>query len=275
MNDAPKVAAIQMASGPNTTANLLEAERLIGLSAEAGATLIVLPENFAFMGQHDSDLLRLAEEDGDGQLQGFLSRMASRHGVWLVGGTVPIRTPDPDRVRSAALIINANGDRVARYDKLHLFDAVLPGGGERYQESATIAAGDESPVVDTPFGRLGVLICYDLRFPETVRRMIDSGLDVLAVPAAFTALTGKAHWEILVRARAVENLAYVIAAAQGGYHLSGRETYGHSMIVDPWGNVLAEVARGVGQVCCTLDRDRQAFLRKTFPVLGHRRLKCR
>lgn len=275
MSEALKVAAVQMASGPNTTANLIETERLIGLSAEAGAGLIVLPENFAFMGQQDRDLLRLAEDDGDGQLQDFLAKMARRYGVWLVGGTVPIRTDDPERVRSAALIYSAQGDRVARYDKLHLFDAVLPGGDERYQESATIAPGEQSPVVDTPFGRLGVLICYDLRFPETARRMVDSGLEILAVPAAFTAQTGKAHWEILVRARAVENLAYVIAAAQGGFHLSGRETYGHSMVVDPWGNVLAEVARGVGQVCCTLDRDRQAFLRKTFPVLEHRRLKCR
>ncbi|MBK1703448.1 carbon-nitrogen hydrolase family protein [Halochromatium glycolicum] len=275
MSEAPKVAAIQMASGPNTTANLIETERLIGLSAEAGAGLIVLPENFAFMGQQDRDLLRLAEDDGNGQLQDFLAKMARRYGVWLVGGTVPIRTGDPERVRSAALIYNAQGDRVARYDKLHLFDAVLPSGGERYQESATIAPGEQSPVVDTPFGRLGVLICYDLRFPETARRMVDSGLEILAVPAAFTAQTGKAHWETLVRARAVENLAYVIAAAQGGFHLSGRETYGHSMVVDPWGNVLAEVARGVGQVCCPLDRDRQVFLRKTFPVLEHRRLKCR
>ncbi len=275
MSDSPKVAAVQMASGPNTTANLIETERLIRIAAEAGAGLVVLPENFAFMGRQDKDLLHLAEADGQGQLQDFLAKSANRYGVWLVGGTIPLQSADPSRVRSVALIYNAQGDRVARYDKTHLFDVVLPDVDERYQESATIEPGTQSPVIDTPFGRLGVLICYELRFPETARRMLDSGLELLAVPAAFTALTGKAHWEILVRARAIENLAYVVAAAQGGYHLSGRETYGHSMIVDPWGNVLAQVARGVGQICCTLDRDRQASIRRTFPVLEHRRLKCR
>jgi len=275
MSDNPKVAAVQMASGPNATANLIEAERLISVAAKAGAGLVVLPENFAFMGKQDKDQLHLAEPDGQGQLQDFLAKTANRCGVWIVGGTIPLQSADPGRVRSASLIYNAQGDRVARFDKSHLFDVVLPDADERYQESATIEPGDQSPVVDTPFGRLGVLICYELRFPETARRMIDSGLELLAVPAAFTALTGKAHWEILVRARAIENLAYVIAAAQGGYHLSGRETYGHSMIVDPWGNVLAQVARGVGHICCTLDRDRQASIRRTFPVLEHRRLKCR
>ncbi|MBK5932341.1 carbon-nitrogen hydrolase family protein [Halochromatium salexigens] len=275
MSETSKVAAVQMASGPNATANLIETERLIRIAAEAGAGLVVLPENFAFMGQQDRDLLHLAEPDGEGQLQDFLAKTASRYGVWLVGGTIPLQSGDPSRVRSAALIYNDQGDRIARIDKTHLFDVVLPDVDERYQESATIEPGDQNAVVDTPFGRLGVLICYELRFPETARRMLDSGLELLAVPAAFTALTGKAHWEILVRARAIENLTYVIAAAQGGYHLSGRETYGHSMIVDPWGNVLAQVARGVGQICCALDRDRQASIRRTFPVLEHRRLKCR
>ncbi|WP_462321517.1 carbon-nitrogen hydrolase family protein [Halochromatium sp.] len=275
MSDSSNLAAVQMASGPNTTANLIEAERLINLAAEAGAGLVVLPENFAFMGKQDRDLLALVESDGTGQLQDFLAKMAERYGIWIVGGTIPLRSNHPERVRSATLIYNAHGDRVARYDKMHLFDVVLPDADERYQESATIEPGDQSPVIDTPFGRLGVLICYDLRFPETARRMIDSGLEILAVPAAFTALTGKAHWETLIRARAIENLAYVVAAAQGGFHLSGRETYGHSMIVDPWGNVLAQIARGVGQICCTLDHDRQASIRRTFPVLEHRRLKCR
>jgi nitrilase len=275
MNETTRVAAIQMASGPNVTANLIEAERLIALAAEAGAGLVVLPENFAFMGQHDRDLLGLAEPDGDGQLQRFLAQMATRYGIWLVGGTIPLRTTDPQRIRAGALIYNSQGDRVARYDKLHLFDVVLPDVDERYEESATIEPGEQSPIIDTPFGRLGVLVCYDLRFPEAARRMLDSGLEILALPAAFTALTGKAHWEVLVRARAIENLAYVIAAAQGGFHLSGRETHGHSMVVDPWGNVLAEIARGVGQICCALDRDRQAALRRSFPALEHRRHKCR
>ncbi|MCF7997147.1 MAG: carbon-nitrogen hydrolase family protein [Chromatiaceae bacterium] len=275
MSDISKLAAVQMASGPNTTANLIEAERLIGRAAEAGAGLVVLPENFAFMGKQDRDLLTLVESNGSGQLQDFLAKTALRYGVWIVGGTIPLRASNPARVRSATLIYNAHGDRVARYDKMHLFDVVLPDANERYQESATIEPGDQSPVVDTPFGRLGVLVCYDLRFPEAARRMLDSGLEILAIPAAFTALTGKAHWETLIRARAIENLAYVVAAAQGGFHLSGRETHGHSMIVDPWGNVLAQIERGVGQICCALDRDRQASIRRTFPVLDHRRLKCR
>lgn len=275
MSQTPRAAAVQMASGPNTTANLIEAEGLIADAVEAGAGLVVLPENFAFMGKHDRDLLNLAEPDGEGQLQTFLSRTARRYGIWLVGGTIPLRTADPGQVRSASLIYGPRGDRVARYDKQHLFDVVLPGGDERYQESATMEPGDQSPVVDTPFGRLGVLICYDLRFPEAARRMLDSGLELLALPAAFTAQTGKAHWEILVRARAIENLSYVIAAAQGGFHLSGRETYGHSMIVDPWGNVLDEVSGGSGQICCPLDLDLQASVRRTFPALEHRRLKCR
>jgi nitrilase len=256
-------------------ANLIEAERLVAAAVEAGARLVVLPENFAFMGKHDRDLLDLAEADGEGQLQTFLARLARRYGIWLVGGTIPLRTADPTRVRSASLIFNAHGDRVARYDKLHLFDVVLPDVDERYQESETIEAGDQSPVVDTPFGRLGVLVCYDLRFPEAARRMLDSGLELIALPAAFTAQTGKAHWEILVRARAIENLAYVIAAAQGGFHLSGRETHGHSMIVDPWGHILGQVQSGVGQICCALDPDMQASVRRTFPALEHRRLKCR
>ncbi len=275
MSDTSKLAAVQMASGPNTTANLIEAEGLIALAAEAGAGLVVLPENFAFMGKQDRDLLSLVESEGSGQLQDFLAKTAERYGLWIVGGTIPLRGNHPERVRAATLIYNAHGDRVARYDKMHLFDVVLPDADERYQESATIEPGAQSPVIDTPFGRLGVLVCYDLRFPETARRMIDSGLEILAVPSAFTALTGKAHWETLIRARAIENLAYVVAAAQGGFHLSGRETHGHSMIVDPWGNILAQVARGVGQICCALDRDRQASIRRTFPVLEHRRLKCR
>ena len=275
MSQTPKVTAIQMASGPNTMANLIEVERLIRLAAEVGSGLVVLPENFAFMGQRDQDLLALAEPDGEGPLQAFLAQMATRYAIWIVGGTVPLRTEDPGRVRSAALIYNAQGNRVARYDKQHLFDVVLPGGDERYQESETIEPGIDCPVIDSPFGRLGVLVCYDLRFPEAARRMIDSGLEILAVPAAFTAQTGKAHWETLVRARAIENLTYVIASAQGGFHLNGRETHGHSMIVGPWGNLLAEVARGVGQVSCALDLERQASLRRSFPVLEHRRLKCR
>jgi nitrilase len=164
---------------------------------------------------------------------------------------------------------------VGRYDKIHLFDVSLPGTGERYQESATIEPGGDVVVIGSPFGRLGVAVCYDLRFPELFRSMLDGGMEVRAIPACFTALTGKAHWETLVRARAIENLAYVIAAGQGGYHISGRETHGHSMVVDPWGTVLAQVPRGTGSICCPLDLDYQASVRRNFPTLEHRRLKCR
>lgn len=275
MSPKPRVAAVQMATGPNVNANLLEAERLIRDAAEAGAGLVVLPENFAFMGRRDHDTLSIVEADGDGPLQRFLAETASRFGVWLVGGTIALRSTTPERLRAAALIYNDQGVRIARYDKIHLFDVDLPGADERYEESATIEAGTDPVVVDSPFGRLGIIVCYDLRFPELVRHMVDSGVELLAVPAAFTALTGKAHWETLVRARAIENLIYVVAAAQGGYHLSGRETHGHSMIVDPWGAILAQVPRGTGCICSPIDRGFQDSVRRTFPALEHRRLKCK
>jgi nitrilase len=264
-----------MATGPNVNANLIEVERLIRDAGQLGASLVVLPENFAFMGRRDQDQLGLAEDDGDGPLQSFLSRAAERFGLWIVGGTMPLKCATPGRVRSASLVFNDRGARVARYDKMHLFDVALPGADERYNESATIEPGDDIVVIDSPFGRLGVMVCYDLRFPEMCRRMLDSGLEILAMPSAFTALTGKAHWETLVRARAIENLAYVVAAAQGGYHLNGRETHGHSMIVDPWGAILAQVPRGTGCICSPIDRGFQDSVRRTFPVLEHRRLKCR
>ena len=272
MSTKPRVAAVQMATGPNVNANLLEAERLIRDAAEAGAGLVVLPETFAFMGRHDRDTLHLAEADGDGHLQDFLAESAARYDVWLVGGTIPLRSETPERLRAASLVFNEQGVRVARYDKIHLFDVNLPGADERYEESATIEPGSDPVVVDSPFGRLGIVVCYDLRFPELVRQMLDSGVELLAVPSAFTAITGKAHWETLVRARAIENLAYVVAAAQGGYHLSGRETHGHSMIVDPWGTVLAQVPRGTGHVSVVLDREYQKTIRRTFPTIDHRRL---
>jgi predicted amidohydrolase len=274
-NQKLKAAAIQMATGPNVSANLLETERLLREAAEAGARLVVLPENFAFMGKRDQDQLALRERDGDGRLQSFLSSTAARYGLWLVGGTIPIETQDPAKIRGSCLVFDDHGQRVGRYDKIHLFDVSLPGTGERYQESATIEPGGDLVVIDTPFGRLGIAVCYDLRFPELFRSMLDSGMEVLAIPACFTALTGKAHWETLVRARAIENLAYVIAAAQGGYHISGRETHGQSMVVDPWGTVLAQVPRGNGSICCPLDLDFQASVRRNFPTLEHRRLKCR
>ena len=270
-----KVAAIQMASGPNTGANLLEAERLIAEAAGSGAQLVVLPENFAFMGKRDRDLLTLREEPGQGPLQDFLRQIAKRYGVWVVGGTIPLSAEDAAKLRAVCLIYDDQGRQVARYDKIHLFDVHLVQVDERYTESDTIEAGDRVLVVDTPFGRMGVAVCYDLRFPEQFRNMLDQGVEFLVVPSAFTAVTGKAHWEILVRARAIENLCYVVAAAQGGYHVSGRETHGHSMIVDPWGSVLAEASRGSAVVCDEIKRQCLDTIRRTFPSIYHRRLKCR
>ncbi len=264
-----------MASGPNVGANLLEAERLIMDAADAGAGLVVLPENFAFMGETEQDKLALREKDGEGPMQDFLAQMAKRLGIWLVGGTVPLEANDPNKIRAACMVYDDQGNRVARYDKIHLFDVNLVEANERYSESETIEPGEKAVVLDTPFGRLGIAVCYDLRFPEMFRHMLDEGMDILALPASFTAITGKAHWEILVRARAVENLCYMIAAAQGGFHINGRETYGHSMIVSPWGTLLAELPTGAGAVTAPLDIEGLLSIRRSFPALDHRQLYCR
>ncbi|BCU07799.1 carbon-nitrogen hydrolase family protein [Allochromatium tepidum] len=274
MKEKHKIGAIQMATGPNVSANLFEVERLVRESVEEGAELVVLPENFAFMGQEDRDQLAIREADGDGPLQAFLARLAKQLGIWLVGGTIPLEATNPDRVSAACLVFDDRGERVARYDKIHLFDVNLPGLDERYHESAVIEPGSQPVVVDSPFGRIGLSVCYDLRFPELYRRLLDEDAEILVVPAAFTAVTGKAHWESLLRARAIENLAYVVAAAQGGFHVNGRETHGHSLIVDPWGTVLAEVPRGSGHVQATIDHEFLESVRRSFPTIRHRRLKC-
>lgn len=266
-----RVAAIQMASGPNVEANLDEAGRLIEQAVEAGAELVGLPENFGLIGMHERDKLAHAEAEGEGPMQDFLSRTARRHGIWLVGGTVPLATPAGDRIRQSLLMYDPDGRQVARYDKMHLFDVRLE-GGETYRESSTIEPGDTPAAVDTPLGRIGLTICYDLRFPELYRHLMEDGASILLVPSAFTKVTGRAHWEPLLRARAIENLAWVIAPAQGGYHANKRETWGHTMIVDPWGAVMAEQESGSGAVVADLDPDRLANTRKNFPVLGHRRL---
>lgn len=267
-----KVAAIQMASGPNSGANLLEAERLIARAAKEGATFVALPENFALLGSRDSDRVAVAEDDGDGRLQRFLSDQARRHGIWLVGGTIPIRSDVPDHVYGACLVYDDAGERRARFDKMHLFDVHFEERGERYDESASTEPGRDVVVIDSPIGRLGLAVCYDLRFPELFRRMLDMGMEVCVLPSAFTVTTGRAHWEVLCRARAIENLCYVIAPAQGGYHASGRETYGDSMIVDPWGTIQNRRASGAGVVMADVDPGRVARTREVFPALTHRRL---
>lgn len=263
-----------MASGPNVNANLIEANRLIALAVKAGARLVVLPENFALMGMREHDKVAAREAAGQGPIQDFLAEQARRHKIWLVGGTVPLSTDDPNKVRAACLLYDDQGRLVARYDKIHLFDVELQESHEKYVESETIEPGSEVVVVDTPFGRLGLAVCYDLRFPELFRRMTRENVDIITLPSAFTAITGKAHWEALVRARAIENLCYIIASAQGGYHANGRETYGHSMIVDPWGLVLDQLPRGSGVVTAEIDPERQAGIRSSFPVLAHRKIPC-
>lgn len=269
-----KVAAIQMASGPNVSANLNEANRLIAKAAEAGARLVVLPENFAIMGMSEHDKVEVREQDGQGQIQYFLSKQAARHGVWIVGGTIPLVADDDNKVRGACLLLDDKGNRVARYDKIHLFDVHVPESGEHYNESETLESGSEAVVADTPFGRVGLAVCYDLRFPELFRKLVDQGAQIIAMPSAFTAITGNAHWEVLVRARAIENLCYMVASAQGGYHVNGRETYGNSMIVNPWGVVMDRLNHGAGYVIADLDMDYLKSTRRNFPVLEHRKMRC-
>ena len=263
-----RIAAVQLASGPNVAANLNEAGRLVGMAAKAGAKLVALPEYFAIMGMKDTDKVKVRETEGKGPIQQFLSETAKKHRIWLVGGSIPLVSADPNRVRNSCLVYDAKGRLVARYDKIHLFGFEM--GKESYSEQRTIEPGREVTVIDSPFGRLGLSICYDLRFPELYRAM--KGVDIILVPSAFTETTGKAHWETLIRARAIENLAYVIAPAQGGYHVNGRETHGDSMIVDPWGVVLDRLPRGSGVVMASINPDYVERLRRSLPALAHRTL---
>jgi nitrilase len=257
-----------MVSKASVEDNLAAAGRLAERAAEDGAKLLVLPEYFALMAMSSADLIAAGETEGAGPIQDWLADVAARLGVWIVGGTMPIRA-DGAHVYGTALVYDASGTRAARYDKIHLFDA---SAGETHRESRFLAPGREPVTIETPFGRLGVAVCYDLRFPELFRRLIDAGAEIIAVTAAFTQATGAAHWSILTRARAIENLCYVVAAAQGGRHRNGRVTFGHSMIVDPWGEVLNEAAQGSAVVAADLDAARLATCRKQLPALEHRRL---
>ncbi|MBA3695797.1 MAG: carbon-nitrogen hydrolase family protein [Methylotenera sp.] len=267
--DIIKIAGIQMASGPYVSANLSETERLIEIAVNQGAKLIVLPEYFAIMGLKEMDKINVREEDDKGPIQDFLSKTAKKHKIWLIGGSVPMKSNFLNKVRNSCLVYDDKGKQVARYDKIHLFGLDL--GNEHFHEEKTIEAGDAVKVVDTPFGKIGLSICYDLRFPELYRAMGE--VNIIVIPSAFTDTTGKAHWESLVRARAIENLSYVIAPAQGGYHLSGRETHGNSMIVDPWGAVLDRLPRGSGVVIATMNPQYQESLRASLPALKHRTIK--
>ena len=267
-----QVAAIQMVSGTEVAANLVEAGRLIERAAEAGARLVVLPENFALMPLKETDRLAAAEAEGKGPIQEFLAAAARRYGIWLVGGTIPLRANVGKRVRAACLLFDDRGTRAARYDKIHLFDVEL-GDGERYRESISIEPGDTPAAAPTPYGTLGLTICYDVRFPELFRRLLDAGAEIYTVPSAFTLQTGRAHWEVLLRARAIENLAYVVAPDQSGRHANGRETYGDSMIVSPWGEILQRQAHGPGVVTADCDLERLRALRVRLPSIEHRKIR--
>lgn len=261
-----KVAAIQMASGPSVPANLEEAFRLIEEAAAKQAKLVVLPEYFCIMGMKDTDKLSVREHPGEGEVQNFLSETAKRFGIWVVGGSVPLVSPTSNKVYNSCLVYDEHGQQVARYDKIHLFGLSM--GNENFAEERTIDAGNRVVALDSPFGRMGLSICYDLRFPELYRMM--GKVDIILAPAAFTALTGKAHWETLIRARAIENQAYLIAPAQGGFHVNGRETNGDSMIVNPWGVIIDRLPRGSGVVVAEIDRDYQLSVRASLPALEHR-----
>ena len=265
-------AAIQMCSGADVDANLARAGDLIAAAAAAGSTLVVLPENFALMPVRGRDKNEHAEAPGEGPIQDFLAATAKQHGVWIVAGSLPLASPDPQRVFGATVVVDAEGIQRAVYRKIHLFDVDLPGAGESYRESNSMYPGDAPAVVDTPVGRIGLTICYDLRFPELFRELVDHGADVFTVPAAFTLTTGEAHWHALLRARAIENLAWVIAPGQQGTHPDGRSTYGHSLIVDPWGRVVAEHGDGDGFVSATIDAAELLRVREEFPALSNRRL---
>ena len=269
-----RVAAIQMNSGPDVAANLEMAGHLLGQAADGGCQLAVLPENFALMPERGRDKARHAEQPGDGPIQEFIAMAAKQNELWIVAGSLPLVSPDieHERVYGACPVYDADGVQQALYRKIHLFDVDLVDRQESYRESRSMFPGEDVVAVDTPAGRLGLTICYDLRFPELFRRLIDDRATIFTVPAAFTVTTGEAHWHTLLRARAIENLAYVIAPGQFGRHPDSRSTFGHSLICDPWGRVLAEQAEGNGVVAADIDPGLAEKLRSEFPALSNRRL---
>lgn len=266
-----RVGVVQMNSGTDVARNLVEAGRALADAAADGAALAVLPENFAAIGPDDAYRVGLAESEGRGPIQDFLGETAARLGIWIVGGTLPISGEDPGRPYSACFVFDDGGRLRGRYDKIHMFDVDVPGGSERYRESAHTAPGGRPLLVDTPWGGLAVAVCYDLRFPELFRYLLGGGFSLITLPAAFTYATGQAHWRALLRARAIENLCCVAAAAQTGVHPGRRQTFGHSMIVGPWGDSLAELEHDPGVVSATLDLEALRALRDRFPALRHRR----
>ncbi|ORU91721.1 MAG: apolipoprotein acyltransferase [Cycloclasticus sp. symbiont of Poecilosclerida sp. N] len=267
-----RVAAVQMVSSDRLANNLVAIEEQLFEAVSSGAKMVVLPENFALMPKHPEQLLSLAERLGEGVVQDFLSKLSAKHQCWIVAGSLPIKSYEENKAYATCLVYNDMGEQLAHYHKIHLFDADIADSHGEYRESATFVAGSETVVVDTPFGTMGLSICYDLRFPELYRQLLDKGADFIVAPSAFTKLTGRAHWALLCRTRAVENTCYLIAANQGGIHTSGRTTYGHSMIIDPLGTVLSELDTGVGFATATLKRAVLNKVRTNLPAIQHRRL---
>lgn len=268
-----RVASIQMISTADVETNLQSAAELIAQAADQGAKFVLLPENFTIMGHEEADKLTVQEPFGQGPLQDFLSAQSQKHGIWLMGGTIPIKTSDPSKAFATCLLYDPEGQCQSRYDKIHLFDVTVDAAStESYKESNTLQAGHEIVVAESPFGNIGMSICYDLRFPELYRSMHEKDVNIITVPSAFTATTGAVHWESLLRSRAIENLCYVIASNQGGRHANNRETWGHSMIIDPWGKILDCVEKGPGFAIADIDLDKQQLLRQSFPCLQHKKL---
>ena len=261
------VAALQMVSTPSVAENCAMARELVAQAAAGGAQLVLLPEYWPVMGLHETDKLALAESAGDGPIQQCMADMARQHGVWLIGGTLPINAGEADKIRNTTLVFDPTGAAISRYDKIHLFN--FNKGAESYDEARTITSGDQVVTFDAPCGRVGLSVCYDLRFPELYRALGDCAL--LVVPSAFTYTTGQAHWEILLRARAIENQSYVLAAAQGGQHENGRRTFGHSILIDPWGQIIDVLPQGAGVVAGQIDAARIDAVRTSLPALRHRR----
>lgn len=268
------IAALQMSSTENVSENLQTVKKLCEMAKQKAVDIVVLPENFAQMPKSERQRLAIAEDDGVGEIQQFLADQAKSNNIWIIAGTVPISDQNSDKVYASCLVYDNQGERQARYDKIHLFDVVLS-NGKRYAESDGFIHGEldtNVQVVETPWGKIGLSVCYDVRFPELYRELSNQGAIAFVVPAAFTYETGESHWELLLRARAVENMSYVIGAGQYGQHANGRSTWGHSMIVDPWGNVLSEQAQGASLVTAQIELDRLEVLRSEFPCLSHKRL---
>ena len=266
-----KVSCVQIASGPNVEANLIEVSKYIEKSKKLGADIVVLPENFAMMAEYDSMYLDIKEDLGQGKIQDFLKSLAIKNDIWIIAGTIPIKTNNKDKVFSTCIVFDNNGEIVSSYNKVHLFDVDLLETNEKYRESDIYNHGESIVVVETPFCKIGLAICYDLRFPELFRKISEKNVDLICMPAALTSVTGKAHWDHLIKSRAIENLVYFAASAQGGYHVCGRKTYGNSIIVNPWGETLDTIKNKSGVIISTIDLESLKKLRKSFPCLEHRK----